>query len=88
MLKITYSWLWVVALALSSLNAQAEPAQKVLGRDYVFPNKIAGLPAKLSDFKDLEINAFTTGDGVRLTSCIHSWLVCQWSGIHQRDVPA
>ena len=57
MLKITYSWLWVVALALSSLNAQAEPAQKVLGRDYVFPNKIAGLPAKLSDFKDLEINA-------------------------------
>ncbi len=67
MLKITYSWLWVVALALSSLNAQAEPAQKVLGRDYVFPNKIAGLPAKLSDFKDLEINAFTTGDGVRLT---------------------
>ncbi len=43
------------------------PALTVLGRDYPFPNKIEGLPTKLSDFKDLEINSFVTSDGVKLT---------------------
>lgn len=66
MRKITSSWLCVLALAFASLNAQAESAQKVLGSDFVFPSKLAGLPAKLSDFKDLQINTFTTSDSVKL----------------------
>jgi len=66
MRKITSSWLCVLALSFASLNVQAESAQKVLGSDFVFPNKLAGLPAKLSDFKDLQINTFTTSDGVKL----------------------
>ena len=44
----------------------AKPAISVLGRDFTFPNKIDGLPQKLSDFKDLQINFFQTSDGVRL----------------------
>ncbi|MGB8602549.1 MAG: alpha/beta hydrolase [Rhizomicrobium sp.] len=46
--------------------AKAAPALDVLGKDYVFPNKIDGLPAKLSDFKDLQINSFITSDGVKI----------------------
>ncbi|SFM17678.1 Pimeloyl-ACP methyl ester carboxylesterase [Desulfomicrobium norvegicum] len=46
--------------------ALADSALTVLGKDYVFLNAIEGLPAKLSDFKDLEINVFTTSDDVRL----------------------
>lgn len=46
--------------------AAAAPAVSVLGKDFVFPNKIEGLPTKLSDFKDLQINSFTTNDGVKL----------------------
>jgi pimeloyl-ACP methyl ester carboxylesterase len=38
----------------------------VIGKDFSFPNKIEGMPARLSDFKDLQINSFTTSDGVRL----------------------
>ncbi|MHA6833488.1 alpha/beta fold hydrolase [Ralstonia pseudosolanacearum] len=45
----------------------AAPAMEVLGKDFVFPNKIAGLPEKLSDFKELQINTFATNDGVKLT---------------------
>lgn len=67
MRKIISPILWFFALGLLSLNADAEPALNVLGRDYAFPNRIAGLPAKLSDFKDLEINSFTTSDGVKLS---------------------
>lgn len=51
----------------SNGTATAEPALKVLGRDYTFPNKIEGFPAKLSDFEGLEINSFQTNDGVRLS---------------------
>lgn len=45
----------------------AEPAVQFLKQDYVFPNKIDGLPQKLSDFKGLEINQFKTNDGVTLS---------------------
>ena len=45
----------------------ASPAVAVLGRDYAFPNQIEGLPAKLSDFKGLLINTFTTSDGAKLS---------------------
>ena len=56
------------ALALSAIAGQAlaAPAVQVLGRDFSFPQRVEGLPAKLSDFKDLQINSFTTSDGVKL----------------------
>ncbi len=44
----------------------AEPALSVFGRDYIFPNRIKGLPEKLSDFSELRINFFNTSDDVRL----------------------
>ena len=43
----------------------AETAVEVVG-DYTFPNAIEGMPAKLSDIEGLQINSFTTNDGVRL----------------------
>lgn len=55
------------ALGLWSAPAAADPAITVLGSDYSFPNAIQGMPAKLSDFKDLQINSFTTSDGVKLS---------------------
>jgi pimeloyl-ACP methyl ester carboxylesterase len=55
------------ALLLSATIVWAAPAVEVLGKDYVFPNKIEGLPAKLSDFKELQINSFQTSDGVKLS---------------------
>jgi pimeloyl-ACP methyl ester carboxylesterase len=55
------------ALLLSATIVCAAPAVEVLGKDYVFPNKIKGLPAKLSDFKELQINGFQTSDGVKLS---------------------
>lgn len=45
----------------------AVPATQVLGGDYTFPNQLEGLPAKLSDFKGLQINSFETSDGVKLS---------------------
>jgi pimeloyl-ACP methyl ester carboxylesterase len=53
-------------LLLCSALVSAAPAITVLGKDFTFPNKIEGLPAKLSDFKDLQINHFTSSDGVKL----------------------
>lgn len=58
------SALLVVSIAAS--RAQAEPALQVLGKDFGFPHKVQGLPAKLSDFTGLQINFFKTNDGVRL----------------------
>jgi pimeloyl-ACP methyl ester carboxylesterase len=55
-----------LTLLVACAAATAAPAVTVLGGDFTFPNKLAGLPAKLSDFKDLQINDFTTSDGVRL----------------------
>lgn len=56
-----------LALLVASTAALAAPAIEVLGRDFRFPNKLEGLPAKLSDFPGLQINNFTTSDGVRLS---------------------
>ena len=53
-------------VALAAGQLAAAPAISVLGRDFTFPNKIDGLPQKLSDFKDLQINFFQTSDGVKL----------------------
>lgn len=55
------------AVFLSATIAFGAPAIEVLGKDYVFTNKLEGLPAKLSDFKDLQINSFQTGDGVKIS---------------------
>lgn len=51
---------------LAAHQVIAAPAIAVLGADFTFPNKIDGLPARLSDFRDLEINTFDTSDGVKL----------------------
>lgn len=59
---------WMAALTMTiAAPALARPAIEVLGRDYTFPHKIEGMPEKLSDFHGLEINSFTTSDGVKLT---------------------
>jgi non-heme chloroperoxidase len=61
-------WTFAVVCFLVTVNALfAAPAVAVLGKEYSFPNKIEGLPAKLSDFEDLQINSFETDDGVKLT---------------------
>jgi hypothetical protein len=52
--RIVLGSCFVAAFAASQLTA--ESALTALGRDYTFPNKIDGLPAKLSDFSDLQIN--------------------------------
>jgi len=58
-----------VALVLGALSCltSAAPAIQVLGKDFTFPAELAGLPHRLSDFKGLQINAFTTKDGVKLS---------------------
>lgn len=56
-----------LALLASTGAALAAPAVEILGRDFTFPNKLEGLPARLSDFKGLQINNFTTSDGVKLS---------------------
>ncbi|RYG58539.1 alpha/beta hydrolase, partial [bacterium] len=58
---------FALSLVVTCAPVIAAPAQQVLGKDFTFPNKIEGLPTKLSDFKDLQINSFTTGDGVKLS---------------------
>jgi hypothetical protein len=37
-------------LAFATTRVLAAPALAVLGKDFTFPNKIEGLPSKLSDF--------------------------------------
>ncbi|KOO57368.1 MhpC protein [Rheinheimera sp. KL1] len=60
-------WLGLYLLVQTVLTtANADPAVEVLKQDFEFPNKIVGFPAKLSDIKGLEINYFTTNDGVKL----------------------
>jgi len=53
-------------LAAASSRALAAPALEVLGSDFTFPSKLEGLPARISDFKGLQINFFRTNDGVKL----------------------
>ena len=55
-----------LSLLISHGLVSAAPAIEVLGKDYSFPHKLTGLPTKLSDFQDLQINAFTTSDGVKM----------------------
>lgn len=62
MKRIIATLLLSVSVATS---AAAETAIEVVG-DYTFPHAIDGMPKRLSDFADLQINSFTTNDGVRL----------------------
>ncbi|MFN7101650.1 MAG: alpha/beta fold hydrolase [Pseudorhizobium sp.] len=55
------------SLAVSTSLVLAAPALEVLGKDFDFPNKIEGMPRKLSDFQGLQINTFETSDGVTLS---------------------
>ena len=66
MRKIICLTLCALSLFLFTSHTFAASALSVLGKDYTFPNKIEGLPTKLSDFKALEINFFNTSDGVKL----------------------
>jgi pimeloyl-ACP methyl ester carboxylesterase len=59
--------LLALTLIVSSSSVLAAPAMQVLGKDFAFPNTLEGLPAKLSDFKALQINSFETSDGVKLS---------------------
>jgi len=58
----------LAALVLTGLASAAAsaPALQVLGHDFEFPNRLQGLPARLSDFTGLQINSFVTSDGVKL----------------------
>lgn len=58
-----------VALLLATLAGfvSAAPAIQVLGRDFSFPNALPGMPQKLPDVPGLQINSFTTQDGVKLS---------------------
>lgn len=67
MINCLRTTLTALSLLTSSCLVQAAPAIDVLGKDFVFPNQLAGLPTILSDFKDLQINSFTTGDGAKLS---------------------
>lgn len=56
-----------LSIGVTASPAAAEPALAVLGRDFTFPNQIEGMPARLSDFPELQINEFVTNDAVRLS---------------------
>lgn len=56
----------LAALALTATAAQAAPALEALGGDITFAKPIEGMPRRLSDFRDLQVNHFTTSDGVKL----------------------
>lgn len=73
----TFAALAMPILAAMATPAVAEPVITALGKDYAFPNAIPGMPAKLSDFRDLQVNRFTTSDGVEL-----SW----WEAGHGRPI--
>ena len=67
MRKIAFFALVLILMATAAMSGAAESAVAVLGKDFTFPNKIAGLPTKLSEFDDLKINFFTTSDGTKLS---------------------
>lgn len=54
-------------LGIASTSVWAAPALTVLGRDFTFPETLEGMPRMLSDVAGLQINSFTTNDGVKLS---------------------
>ncbi len=67
MYNIVIALTCVISLFLGGRIVHAAPAISVLGSDFTFPIQTEGLPAKLSDFKELQINSFPTSDGVKLS---------------------
>lgn len=66
--RLSFSLLACLFAALMGASpSRAAPAIDVLGHDFTFPNALPNLPTRLSEFPDLEINHFTTRDGVRLS---------------------
>ncbi|WP_410014542.1 alpha/beta fold hydrolase [Sodalis sp. C49] len=57
----------IISLMTFTGAVLAADAVTALGKDFTFPNKIEGLPLKLSDFNGLQINNFTTNDDVKLS---------------------
>lgn len=66
MRMITLRALGALSVLALSGEVAAAPALEVLGKDFTFPKRIAGLPASLSDLKGLQINSFVTSAGVKL----------------------
>jgi non-heme chloroperoxidase len=64
-------------LVTASSHSSAASARSIPGKDYIFPNKIDGLLAKLSEFKDLEVNSFQTNDGAKLLFWLPGFLASQ-----------
>lgn len=62
---ITSSIILTIPLIFSSI-AKAESAVDFFGRDISFPNKVPGLPQKLSEVAGLKIREFTTNDKVKI----------------------
>jgi pimeloyl-ACP methyl ester carboxylesterase len=56
----------MLAILVGAVPVAAAPAQQVIGKDFTFPHRIEGLPARLSEFPELQINSFVTNDGVKL----------------------
>jgi pimeloyl-ACP methyl ester carboxylesterase len=67
MFSLTRALVCLAVAAAPASSSFAESAIQVLKRDYEFPNKIEGFPVRLSDFPGLQINFFSTSDGVRLS---------------------
>lgn len=75
----------------------ARPAVTVLGKDFTFPNRIDGMPEKLSDFADLKIGFFDTtrrrqtrllGGRFRRATGLHARLGRPRRGLPRRAVSA
>ncbi len=66
MRRVILRSLVVLFAALATKVSPAEPALTILGKDFTFPNKINGLPAKLSDFTRPG-NWFSTSAWLRLS---------------------
>ena len=67
MRKTILGALCALSMVATPSQLTAAPAMDVLGKDYTFPNRVEGLPAKLSDLAGLQINSFVTNDGVKLS---------------------
>ncbi|WP_197060741.1 alpha/beta fold hydrolase [Rahnella sp. WP5] len=64
--KYVVKWVFTLLMTISTHAVFAASAVDVIGRDFVFSAPPEGMPSMLSDFKGLQLNTFTTSDGVKL----------------------
>lgn len=64
--KYVVKWVFTLLMTISTHAVFAASAVDVIGRDFVFSAPPEGMPSRLSDFKGLQLNTFTTSDGVKL----------------------